>query len=71
MFHSSGVAPLTVAAVAEFTGGIGTPLEYRFDWRDGSSTGWQSSNTASHTYTVAGIYTDTVGNPVAVEARNT
>ena len=71
LYPASGVAPLTVAAVAEFTGGTGTPLEYRFGWGDGSSTGWQSSNTASHTYTVAGIYTDTVGNPVAVEARNT
>jgi len=67
----SGVAPLSVSATAVFTGGTGTPKEYRFVWGDGASTGWQSGGSATHVYEVAGNYTAAASNPVYVECRNT
>lgn len=67
---TSGYAPLAVTATATFTGGTGSAKEYLFTWGDGTSTGWQSSATASHTYTVADSYTVAAGKPVTVDCRN-
>lgn len=67
---TSGYAPLAVTATASFTGGTGSAKEYLFTWGDGTSTGWQSSATASHTYAVAGAYTAAAGKPVTVDCRN-
>ena len=37
--------------------GLGHPLQYRFDWGDGTYSDWLSSVSASHAWTTAGIYT--------------
>jgi len=34
----------------------GDPLEYFFDWGDGTTTGWQSSNTANHKWLEPGEF---------------
>lgn len=36
------------------------PLQYKWDFGDGNSTGWQSDSDSSHNYTVAGNYTVTL-----------
>jgi|YelNatPaOPRAMG01_1025707.scaffolds.fasta_scaffold59779_2 hypothetical protein len=34
----------------------GHPVEYRFDWGDGTYSSWSSNPTASHSWTAAGTY---------------
>ncbi len=48
-------SPATLTASA--TDPEGGSVEYRFDFGDGSSTGWQASNNANHVYTNPGHYT--------------
>lgn len=36
---------------------LGHSLEYRFDWGDGSLSGWSSSTSASYSWSTAGTYT--------------
>ncbi len=38
----------------------GHSLEYRFNWGDGSLSGWSSSKSASHSWSVSGIHTVSV-----------
>ncbi len=35
---------------------INDPIEYRFDWGDGTFSNWQSGTSASHSWAVGGIY---------------
>lgn len=67
---TSGYAPLSVTATAITTGGTGSPKEYDFEWGDGASTGWQSSNIATHVYVAPGEYTEASENPVQCHVRN-
>lgn len=53
----NGTSPLTVTATASgVTGGTGTSLLYTFIWGDNTTTGPQTSATATHTYAAAGNY---------------
>ncbi len=38
------------------TSNLGHSVEYRFDWGDGSYSGWTSSTSASHSWSSAGTY---------------
>lgn len=62
---TSSSTGVTTGSSVEFTAdasdpNVGDNLLYRFDFGDGTQTGWQSSPTASHTYTAPGRYVVTV-----------
>jgi hypothetical protein len=57
----SGPSTGQVGEILSFTTGgascsQGHPLEYRFDWGDGTYSSWSSTPTASHSWTAAGTY---------------
>ena len=56
---SSGTAPLAVTlSGSSSTAATGASIAYyRFTFGDGTSTAWQTSATAQHTYSTAGTYT--------------
>ena len=55
---TSGLAPLTVTFDATgSTDPDGNPLEYAFDFGDGTLVGPQAGATATHTYATDGVYT--------------
>lgn len=57
---ASGTVPFTVTGTATATAGTGTPKSYSWVWGDGGSSGATSSNTATHSFTVAGSFSWTV-----------
>jgi hypothetical protein len=56
---SSGPVGTVVNATVTATGGNGNPISYSVNWGDGQTTGPQSSNTFSHTYSSAGTFNGT------------
>lgn len=52
---STGVSNAFTAPTA--TSSLGHGVQYRFDWGDGMTSGWQGSATASHTFATTGTFT--------------
>ena len=54
-------APVRYASTTYSTSGatsnLGHPIEYRFNWGDGSTSAWSTSKSASHAYTTLGAKT--------------
>jgi hypothetical protein len=50
---------------------LGHTLQYLFNWGDGTTSGWQSSNSASKTWTAAGTFLVTVQARCAVDTTIT
>jgi hypothetical protein len=59
---TTGTIPFSVTATGGYSGGAaGATITYTFNWGDGTAvTGPQSSNVATHNYTVAGTFTVTL-----------
>ncbi|MEE8372138.1 MAG: CFI-box-CTERM domain-containing protein [Dehalococcoidia bacterium] len=53
---SGGIGQSLAYSTEGAASNLGHSLEYRFDWGDGSYSGWSSSSTASHFWSAANTY---------------